>query len=78
MLCACPGIIQPGKQLHSFVIKIGFKSNTVLASVLLTMYLKCGSVGYAAHLFDEMIQRDVASWNGMIGFYVENVNYDKG
>ena len=48
-----------------------------MASVLLTMYPKCGSVGYAAHLFDEMIQRDVVSWNGMIGFYVENVNYDK-
>ena len=67
--CACPGIIKPGKQLHSFLLKSGFKSNTLFASVLLTMYLKCGSVGYAAHLFDEMIQRDVASWN---------VNYDKG
>ena len=75
--CACPGIIKPGKQSHSFLLKSGFKSNTLLASVLLTMYLKCGSVGYAAHLFDEMIQRDVVSWNGMIGFYVENVNYDK-
>lgn len=52
-----------GKKLHARVIKSGFDLHgTLFSNTLLDMYGKCGYLKDALQLFDEMPNRDVASW----------------
>lgn len=40
-----------------------------MVNSLINMYMKCKSIGYANKFFDEMFERDVISWNEIIGGY---------
>ncbi|XP_030474989.1 pentatricopeptide repeat-containing protein At5g65570 [Syzygium oleosum] len=44
---------------------------TLLGHKLIDAYLKCGSVGDARGLFDEMPERHVITWNSMIASYIK-------
>ncbi|XP_077233738.1 putative pentatricopeptide repeat-containing protein At5g52630 isoform X2 [Tasmannia lanceolata] len=48
---------------------IGFKSDIFLENQFLNLYAKCGEMGRARELFDEMSQRNYVSWNIMIAGY---------
>nr|CAD1835329.1 unnamed protein product [Ananas comosus var. bracteatus] len=52
--------------LHAALLKSGLRSDLFVANALLDAYLKNGLLSYAANLFDEMPQRDVASWTSLI------------
>lgn len=52
-----------GKKLHAYVVKSGFNLHGPLFSnKLIEMYGKCGYLKDALQLFDEMPDRDLASW----------------
>ncbi|XP_059301366.1 pentatricopeptide repeat-containing protein At4g14050, mitochondrial [Lycium ferocissimum] len=52
-----------GKKLHAQIIKIGLNNCSLkLCNNLIDMYGKCGLLDNAVQLFDEMPQRDLASW----------------
>nr|AYM00537.1 pentatricopeptide repeat protein [Salvia miltiorrhiza] len=52
-----------GKKLHAHVVKSGFDLHGPLFSnTLIDMYGKCGCLKDALQLFDEMPNRDLASW----------------
>lgn len=52
-----------GKMLHAYVIKSGLNLHGPLFSnTLIDMYGKCDHLKDAVHLFDEMPNRDLASW----------------
>ncbi|CAN4116392.1 unnamed protein product [Withania somnifera] len=53
-------------QLHAHVIRFGFAADVLLRTTLLDAYSKCGDLGYAYQVFDEMCVRDIASWNALI------------
>ncbi|KAL0383959.1 UNVERIFIED_CONTAM: Pentatricopeptide repeat-containing protein [Sesamum radiatum] len=57
------------KQLHCQVFLIGFLSNVVLSSSILDAYAKCGEVGDASRLFDEMRKKDVLAWTTLVSGY---------
>ncbi|KAI3719678.1 hypothetical protein L6452_20580 [Arctium lappa] len=62
-----------GKSVHSYVIKSGLESQTLVGNALVSMYMKFGCVsGDAYQVFDEMSERDVVSWNAMVAGLVEN------
>ncbi|KAA8530057.1 hypothetical protein F0562_004766 [Nyssa sinensis] len=61
-----------GKQLHSFIIRLGYMSNVYSGSALLDMYAKCGSIKDAIQTFREMPDRNIVSWNAMISAYAQN------
>jgi pentatricopeptide repeat protein len=67
--CADLAAIQEGKQIHARIIKSGYgmESDTFVVSSLMQMYAKCGCLEEARILFEEMPERDLASWNTMIG-----------
>jgi len=44
----------------------------VVATALVDMYAKCGSIDKACELFGRMAQRDVISWNAMVMGYAQN------
>lgn len=58
--------VEQGSQLHSFVVKSGFESDSVVASSLVEMYCKYGLIDYALYIFATMAVRDLISWNTMI------------
>ena len=53
-------------QLHSQLLRFGFKADVLLLTTLLDVYAKTGDLDSAEKVFDEMIVRDIASWNALI------------
>ncbi|XP_057818466.2 putative pentatricopeptide repeat-containing protein At3g23330 [Cryptomeria japonica] len=70
--CAKMGALKQGMDIHQSIIENGFLSDFVVASALVDMYAKCGSVHKARELFDKFPQRDTVSWNIMIAGYAQN------
>lgn len=52
--------------LHAFAVVYGFDCDIAAMNSMLNLYWKCGRVGDAKDLFDQMEQRDMVSWNTMI------------
>ncbi|PHT84095.1 Pentatricopeptide repeat-containing protein [Capsicum annuum] len=53
-------------QVHAHVIRFGFDADVLLRTTLIDAYSKCGDLGCAYQVFDEMCVRDIASWNALI------------
>eukprot|EP01018_Ginkgo_biloba_P007395 Gb_14172 [translate_table: standard] len=75
--CAHLGALQQGKWIHDYIIRSGFESDVPVENSLVDMYAKCGNIEVARHLFDNMIERDVVSWNVMIAGYTLNGHADE-
>ncbi|XP_068646427.1 pentatricopeptide repeat-containing protein At2g21090 [Aristolochia californica] len=58
-------------QGHGQVLVSGFLSNLVLGSSIVDGYAKCGWIGHAHALFDEMQFRDVMSWTTLVSGYAK-------
>lgn len=58
-----------GKQIHSYIMKLGLGSNTFISNAIVYMYAKCGDLQTAREFFDGMVCKDVVSWNTMIMAY---------
>ncbi|GFP89025.1 pentatricopeptide repeat-containing protein at2g21090 [Phtheirospermum japonicum] len=73
ILTACVKLrdLRLAKQLHSQVFVLGFLSNLVLSSSILDMYAKCGELGGARRVFDEMMKRDVLAWTTLVSGYAQ-------
>ena len=74
ILKAC-GIIRAldkGKQIHKEIVNNGLLAkDSVLGTALIGMYAKCGELGQAQEVFEELPIRNVASWSALIGGYVQ-------
>ncbi|GKV26740.1 hypothetical protein SLEP1_g35981 [Rubroshorea leprosula] len=68
-LRACTGLrsLERGLQIHGFIEKVRFSRNLFVLSALLDLHAKCGKVTDACYLFEIMTERDLVSWNVMIG-----------
>ncbi|KAL6977688.1 hypothetical protein U1Q18_026478 [Sarracenia purpurea var. burkii] len=71
VLKACAGLVTRGSTLavHSQVVKAGYEDAVVVANALLHAYSRCGSIGSARQVFDEMRFRDTVSWNSLFKAY---------
>ncbi|KAJ6841594.1 pentatricopeptide repeat-containing protein [Iris pallida] len=52
--------------VHSLVLRSGFGDDTIVANALIHAYSRCGSIGLAGHVFEQMVARDLVSWNSLI------------
>ncbi|KAI3782409.1 hypothetical protein L2E82_12454 [Cichorium intybus] len=66
-----------GKLLHAQLITSAYPSSTYLTNHLLSMYARCGQLGYAYKLFDEMPQRNLVSWTAMISGFSQNSEFSE-
>ncbi|XP_057858097.2 pentatricopeptide repeat-containing protein At2g13600-like isoform X2 [Cryptomeria japonica] len=70
--CAKMGALEQGMHIHQSIKDGGILSNVMVATALVDMYAKCGSIDKARELFDRIPQRNVISWNAMIAGYAHN------
>ncbi|KAJ0009813.1 hypothetical protein Pint_32830 [Pistacia integerrima] len=73
VLKACGGLgrVSYGQLIHTQLIRTGFVLDVVVASSLVGMFAKCKRFDYGIKVFDEMSERDVASWNTVISCYYQ-------
>ncbi|XWS55927.1 hypothetical protein CRYUN_Cryun09bG0042200 [Craigia yunnanensis] len=70
--------LELGFQVHGLVIKMGFLDSVFVANALMGLYGKFnGGLEIVFKMFDEMHQRDVASWNTVISSLVKEGMYEK-
>lgn len=67
--CANLSALNHGVLAHSCVFKIGLHGDDHVSHSLITMYARCGELGCARKVFDEILMRDLVSWNSMISGY---------
>ncbi|XP_009365211.2 pentatricopeptide repeat-containing protein At2g29760, chloroplastic-like [Pyrus x bretschneideri] len=67
--CARLNAIEEGKQIHGLVLKIGLGLDKFVQSSLVSLYSKCGEIGLARKVFDEMRDRDLVTWNSLVDGY---------
>ncbi|KAL5973396.1 hypothetical protein ACLOJK_030046 [Asimina triloba] len=70
--CSRLEIRNPGIQIHSLVLKLGFLLNIVVGTSLLDMYSKCSTLDDSKRVFDEMPDRNVVSWTAMVTGYARH------
>jgi pentatricopeptide repeat protein len=70
--CASVGALEWVKEVHNKAREAGFESNLRVGSALVRLYAKCGSMDDARPVFDRMEERDVITWNVMIGGLAEH------
>ncbi|OMO71059.1 hypothetical protein COLO4_28397 [Corchorus olitorius] len=71
VLPACGGLvdIKEGEVVHCLVEKVGLHGDVVVSNGLLSMYFKFNMLVDARRIFDEMVVRDIVSWNTLICGY---------
>ncbi|KAL0915771.1 hypothetical protein M5K25_013225 [Dendrobium thyrsiflorum] len=55
-----------GKAFHAYEIKAGFDEDIGVGNAVISMYGKCGCIGDSSAKFNEMIKRDIVTWNAII------------
>ncbi|KAL5707210.1 hypothetical protein ACHQM5_025288 [Ranunculus cassubicifolius] len=71
LLISCANLpsLNHGRTAHSSIIKIGLHTDSHVVHSLITMYSRCGQLDLARIVFDEILERDLVSWNSMISGY---------
>ncbi|XP_024540347.1 pentatricopeptide repeat-containing protein At3g53360, mitochondrial-like isoform X2 [Selaginella moellendorffii] len=75
--CSASKDVEKGRKIHRDAIDAGHESDLFVATALVDMYANCGSMVEARKVFDNMLHRDVVSWNALILGYVENGNSEE-
>ncbi|XP_010271081.1 PREDICTED: pentatricopeptide repeat-containing protein At4g02750-like [Nelumbo nucifera] len=74
VLSACAGCssLLMGQQVHSSILKSGLPVDVIVSTSLVDMYSKCGDVCAAFCIFNSMIDKNLVSWNSIIGGYARH------
>ncbi|KAK7304215.1 hypothetical protein RJT34_15338 [Clitoria ternatea] len=67
--CAAQGEVKLGMVVHGLALKLGLGEEVMVINSLVDMYSKCGSIHKARDLFHLNGEKNVVSWNTMIGGY---------
>ncbi|KAL2927406.1 hypothetical protein RDABS01_028510 [Bienertia sinuspersici] len=73
--CSQSGDLESGKWVRSLIEENGFRTKLRIVNALIDMYAKCGDLATASSLFKGLPQKDLISWNVMIGGYTHGSFY---
>uniref|UniRef100_A0A8I6Y2D6 Pentatricopeptide repeat-containing protein n=1 Tax=Hordeum vulgare subsp. vulgare TaxID=112509 RepID=A0A8I6Y2D6_HORVV len=63
------GLLRQCRQMHNYIIRLGYGESTLIMNAVMHMYARCGHVLSSREIFDKMAAKDVISWNTMIMGY---------
>ncbi|KAK6164237.1 hypothetical protein DH2020_001101 [Rehmannia glutinosa] len=75
--CGMIASIGKGKEIHGLIYRMELDINVFVASALIDMYSKCGSIKEARNVFNTIPNKNAASWNAMIGCYGKHGMVDR-
>ena len=64
--------LRVAREVHYCIIKSRMDQDKYVASSLLNVYIRCGSLQDARQVFDALAKKSVINWNVMIGGYVQH------
>ncbi|XP_010680958.2 pentatricopeptide repeat-containing protein At1g20230 [Beta vulgaris subsp. vulgaris] len=70
--CSVMKCLNLGRQIHGYAVKDGFGENAFVTSALVDMYASCSCLADAQLVFDNMLVRDIVSWNVIVSAYFLN------
>ncbi|KAG2727578.1 hypothetical protein I3760_01G163500 [Carya illinoinensis] len=74
--CAALSGLELGRSVHALAVKACVEGNVFVGSAIVDMYGKCGSIHDAEQAFYEMPERNLITWNAMIGGYAHQGHAD--
>ncbi|XP_065621191.1 pentatricopeptide repeat-containing protein At1g19720 [Quercus suber] len=75
--CSTLKSLDKGLEIHSVAVKMGLINDLLVGNSLTDMYSKCGELEAAWKVFDMVLEKDVYTWNSMIGGYCQAGYYGK-
>ncbi|MCO5576674.1 hypothetical protein L7F22_030489 [Adiantum nelumboides] len=74
IVSSCAGLVElaEGQNFHTAAVLRGFEVDTALATAIVTMYAKCGSIREARQMFNEVKEQNEVSWSAMIAAYAQH------
>ncbi|CAN1242107.1 Pentatricopeptide repeat-containing protein At5g50990, partial [Linum perenne] len=75
--CKLSSDIRTATETHTRVIRFGYGTHPSLMASLISVYAHCDRLNLARKVFDNMPDRDVVTWNSMIGGYVKNRRFEE-
>ncbi|XP_024538559.1 pentatricopeptide repeat-containing protein At2g13600 [Selaginella moellendorffii] len=70
--CGGAASLRFGRMLHERILEARMESNVRVASAIVSMYGRCGSIAEARATFDRLPNRNRVTWNGMLAAYAQN------
>ncbi|OAY77980.1 pentatricopeptide repeat-containing protein At3g22690-like [Ananas comosus] len=65
--CSQLGALDKGREIHVYIEENNVTKDACLENALIDMYAKCGCIDVACRIFNNMPNKDIFSWNAMIG-----------
>ncbi|XXG39166.1 hypothetical protein AAC387_Pa01g0195 [Persea americana] len=75
--CTSFADIDQGRLIHGFVIRRGFEFDLHVENALVDLYCKCMDVEAAHKVFNNMLERNIVSWNSILSGLVYNGKYSE-
>mgnify|MGYP000686320671 CR=1 FL=1 len=73
--CTSMAALELGKLVHARIRELGCEFELAIGNTLIDMYTRCGSMGDATTVFNEMPQKDLVSWTAMIAGHAQHNDY---
>ncbi|KAJ7296567.1 hypothetical protein O6H91_Y115100 [Diphasiastrum complanatum] len=70
--CCNIGAIDKGRLVHLHILEIGLALDVSLVNTLVDMYSKYGSLDEACDIFENVLVKDVVTWNAMIAGFIHH------
>ncbi|KAI5084905.1 hypothetical protein GOP47_0001078 [Adiantum capillus-veneris] len=70
--CGSMKALDRGRKLHTSIVTEEFEGNIFVGSSLIDLYAKCGLMGHAQEIFDELPVKDVVAWTALIAGFNKN------
>ncbi|WOK94619.1 pentatricopeptide repeat-containing protein [Canna indica] len=64
--CSVISWVHGGKQVHAYIVKGGFESESITVTSLIDMYSKCGDIDDGFRVFECAAKKDTVCWTGII------------